>query len=229
MKRPNVQTSQRPNVTAERPCRAQQGTGRFTVYGSRLTKSLRFTVDGLRFCKTVNREPYTDNRQPTTVNRQPITDRHTARSRSKPILTFRRLDVLTFRRGFSLIETIAAIVILAVAVPAMLWTVSDAHRQRVDPVLTSRATWLATEMLEDIIADRHSQTRGWSHVVGANYPTESPVADFTGFSRSVAIAETGPDLQSAGSGYKTVTVTIQWTGSRGQTQSMQIATVLTEY
>ena len=60
------------------------------------------------------------------------------------------------RRGFTLIETIAAIVILAIALPPMLFAIRDAHVQRVNPVLVSQARWLATEKLEDILADRHS-------------------------------------------------------------------------
>lgn len=131
--------------------------------------------------------------------------------------------------GFTLIETIAAIVIVAVAIPAMMWTLAEAQRQRIDPVMTSRATWLATEKLEDVIADRHAPTRGWPHLTEANYPDESSIDDFPGFSRRVRFKETGPDLESAGTGYMIVTVTIEWTGSRGEAHEFDIATVLTEY
>ncbi|MCZ6542471.1 MAG: type II secretion system protein, partial [Planctomycetota bacterium] len=65
--------------------------------------------------------------------------------------------------GFTLLETIAAVVILALAIPPMLWAVREAHIQRVNPMLASKARWLATEKLEDIIADRHSTTRGWAY------------------------------------------------------------------
>jgi len=133
------------------------------------------------------------------------------------------------RRAFTLIETIAAIVILAVAMPAMMWTLSEAQRQRVDPVMSSRATWLAMEKLEDVIADRHAPSRGWSHLTSANYPDESSIDGFPGFSRRVTLRETGPDLESSGSGYMLVTVTVQWTGTRGQAHEMPIATVLTDY
>ncbi len=69
----------------------------------------------------------------------------------------------TRRAGFTLIETIAAIVILAVAVPPMLWAVTESQRQRINPMMVSKARWLAVEKMEDIIADRHSTTaRGLS-------------------------------------------------------------------
>ena len=96
----------------------------------------------------------------------------------------------TQSRGFSLIETIAAIVILSVALPAMLWTVGEAHVQRVNPMLLSTARWLAVEKLEDVIADRHSTTRGYAYLVTGNYPAENPVAGYPAFTRSVSFNET---------------------------------------
>ena len=76
----------------------------------------------------------------------------------------------TTRRGFTLIESIAAVVILAIAVPPMMFAVRDAHVQRVNPMLVSKARWLATEKLEDVIADRHCDSRGFDYLTGGNYP-----------------------------------------------------------
>lgn len=133
------------------------------------------------------------------------------------------------RRGFTLVEGVVAIVILGVAMPPMLYAIRQAHNRRVSVALTSKARWLATEKLEDVIADRHSTTRGYGYVAGANYPAESPVSGYTGFTRSVALAETAADLTSAGTGYKKVTVTVGWTDATGTARSMAIATVLTDY
>lgn len=132
------------------------------------------------------------------------------------------------RRGFTLVETIAAIVILSVAVPGMLWALREAHRKRISPVNISKARWLATEKLEDIIADRHSTTRGYGYVVNSNYPAEVSVTGFTQFGRTVAITETGASLSGAGTGYKTVTVTVLW-NEESSSRSMAISTVLTDY
>ena len=49
------------------------------------------------------------------------------------------------RGGFSLIETVAAIVVLAISMPPMLWSIGEAQSLRVNPILSSRARWLAVE------------------------------------------------------------------------------------
>ncbi len=139
------------------------------------------------------------------------------------------------RQGFTLIETVASIVILVVAVPPMLWTVRTALRDRVNPMLASKARWLASDKIEDIIADRHSASgnRGWDYLVTGNY-TDEDYGDITGYPqyrRTVTFDETEADLSTpnAAGGYMKVTVTIEWTDSAGQAQTLSISTVLTEY
>jgi prepilin-type N-terminal cleavage/methylation domain-containing protein len=133
--------------------------------------------------------------------------------------------------GFTLVETIAAVVILAIAVPPMLWALREAHVQRADPVLASRARWLASEKLEDVIADRHSSTRGWAWLNVTNYPPEArgTIPGYEQFSREVSFSETMADLETPGSGYMNVTVDVRWNDARGVERSLQIATVLTDY
>lgn len=139
------------------------------------------------------------------------------------------------RRGFTVVETVAAVIILAVAIPPMLWAVAESHHQRINPILFSKATWLATEKIEDIIADRHSVSgnRGYDFLYDANaeYDDEA-TGDITGypqFSRQITIAETKADLSSAGGGYKTVTVTVGWTDADGDARTLSVITVITEY
>lgn len=91
------------------------------------------------------------------------------------------------------------------------------------------ARWLVCEKLEDIIADRHSATRGWSYIASGNYPAEATVNGFTPFARTTTIAETGADLATAGTGYRTVTVTVTYRDARDGTKTVAIATVLTDY
>ncbi len=132
-------------------------------------------------------------------------------------------------RGFTLIEAIAATVLLAVAVPPMISAVTASAIARQDPVNISRARWLAAERLEDVIADRHSSSRGYAYVTNANYGAESSVSGFTNFSRSVSIVETGASLSGAGTGYKRVTVTVGWMSPRFGTQTLALSTVVTDY
>lgn len=133
------------------------------------------------------------------------------------------------RRGFTVMESIVALVILAVAVPPMLWAIREQHKDRISPVLSSRARWLASEKLEDIIADRHSTTRGYAYLTASNYPAEGTVPGYPGFARAVEFRETGADLASAGTGYKRATVTVSWSDPSGSTRTLSIATVVTDY
>ncbi len=148
---------------------------------------------------------------------------------------------LTRRTGFTLIETIAAIVILAVAVPPMLWAVTESQRQRINPVMASKARWLAVEKLEDVIADRHSSDvapvpiRGYDWVVaGGDYVVENPgdITGYPGFSRQVWLEETKANLSTTAPpplGYLKVKVTVGWVDAKGNNQTLNIWTVLTEY
>jgi prepilin-type N-terminal cleavage/methylation domain-containing protein len=133
--------------------------------------------------------------------------------------------------GFTLVELIAAIVVISIAIPPMLIALRSAHTNRVDPVLASRARWLATEKLEDIIADRHSTTRGYAYLDETNYPDEDAgdIPAFPGFARRVSLTETAADLVTPGTGYMTAIVTVEWTDARAQNRQATISTVLTEY
>jgi hypothetical protein len=135
----------------------------------------------------------------------------------------------TSSRAFTLIETISVIIILAVAVPPMILALRDAAVRSADPVLASRARWLAAERLEDIIADRHSPSRGYAYVVSGNYPAESTISGFAGFSRSVTITETNATLSNPGTGYKLATVTVTWLSPVFGSESFAVSTVITDY
>lgn len=142
----------------------------------------------------------------------------------------RRLATRTTGRGFTLIEAITAVVVLAIAVPGMFWGIRDAQMRRIDPLQASKARWLAAEKLEDIIADRHSSTRGYTYVVSNNYATENSITGFQGFARSVNVSESGASLVSgSGTGYKTVTVTVSFKDGRNTTRTLALATVITDY
>jgi prepilin-type N-terminal cleavage/methylation domain-containing protein len=132
-------------------------------------------------------------------------------------------------RGFTLMETIIAVVILSLAVPTMFWAIRDSQTKRANPVMVSRARWLATEKIEDVIADRHSTTRGYAYVLTSNYPAEASTTGFAGFTRTTAIAETAADLVSAGTGFKKVTVTVGFTDAAGVARTLSLATVVTDY
>jgi prepilin-type N-terminal cleavage/methylation domain-containing protein len=131
------------------------------------------------------------------------------------------------RRGFTLIEAIVAVLVVSIAAPATLLVIRDALVRRTAPIMASRARWLAAERIEDVIADRHSTTRGWAYVTQANYSSEAAIAGFTGFSRTTSIVERAANLTSAGTGYKVVTITVSWNDAISGARSIELSTVLT--
>lgn len=131
--------------------------------------------------------------------------------------------------AFTIVEAVTAVAVAALMVPPTMWALRQAHLGRVAPVQASRAGWLAAEKLEDVIADRHSTTRGWAFVATPSYPAENPVAGNGAFSRSVTVQEFGADLTGPGTGYKVVTVRVSWTDAGGTPRELAVATVLTDY
>ena len=130
------------------------------------------------------------------------------------------------RAGVTLIECVAAVVLLGVAAPPMLLAVREAERSRADDALMHRARWLAAERLEDILADRHSRSRGFGHLQAANYPSEAAVAGFPALSRSVAFTAANASLTGASSDYLIATVTVGWRDAGGAARSLSISTVV---
>lgn len=131
-------------------------------------------------------------------------------------------------RGFTLVESIVGLVLLAVCVPPLLWALAESRRTAAAPAQSEVAYWLATERLEDLAADRCSPGRGFTYLTPDHYPEEQTVADFPGFSRKVTLTPCGPDLTPPGDGYVLAQVTVRWTGARGSSMSVSATTALAE-
>ncbi|MFT3687208.1 MAG: type II secretion system protein [Phycisphaerales bacterium] len=133
------------------------------------------------------------------------------------------------RCAFSMLEVVATVVLIGIAAPALLVAVRDATTRRASVQQQVIARWLACEKLEDITADRHSTTRGWTYITTANYPAETTITSFPGYSRSVAITETSNDLSTAGTGYRKVTVSVTYPDAHQGSKTVTLATVFTDY
>ena len=147
-------------------------------------------------------------------------------------MTYRRITPrrsAVVQPGFTLVEAVMALIMMALVITPIMMAAQRLSRDQVTPIQVSRARWLATEKLEEVIADRSSTTRGYAYVITGNYPTENPVATDPDFSRSVTITETGVDLQTSGTGYKTITVVISWTDVTGASRSLSMSTVVTSF
>jgi Tfp pilus assembly protein PilV len=116
------------------------------------------------------------------------------------------------RQGATIIELAACIMILAVALPTLLKTFAEASMKSMHPANEAMASFLAIDRMEEIVARRYRGTDGYSAVTTANFPNESPVSGFTGFTRSVTVTTVDSSLATVGSdvGYKKVRVTVTW-------------------
>jgi prepilin-type N-terminal cleavage/methylation domain-containing protein len=116
------------------------------------------------------------------------------------------------QRGFTLIEVIITIVLLAILTSGLMAMFTTYSQSNGDPSVITEATELAQEKLDLIIADKQNPARGFNYVTNANYPGENPVAGFPGFSRNVNVIfvnSGGLNTTVAGpTNYKNVTVII---------------------
>jgi prepilin-type N-terminal cleavage/methylation domain-containing protein len=140
-------------------------------------------------------------------------------------------------KGFTLIEVILVIVILAIAIPSLISAVSFMTQSQVNTIGTTTAADLAQEKMEEIIADKRSPNRGFGYIDNANYLPESaaptPVAGFPNYNRSVNITcVTAADLNTSvacPTDYKRVQVTVQAVGVGPSVPDAVLVTVLTNY
>ncbi len=107
--------------------------------------------------------------------------------------------------GFTLIEVVLVIVIAAVAVLPLSMLFANASIRSGDARNATVAAQLAQAKMEEIVADKNSPLRGITFLVAGNYPAESPVVAFPGYSRSVSFA---PDSTYDGVTFRTVSVTV---------------------
>ena len=115
----------------------------------------------------------------------------------------------------TVLELVAAIVILGIAVTPVLTYFFETCKKSVLPERHTKAYFLAIEKMEEIIADRHSSLRGYSYLDTANYPDESLSG---GYSRSVTFTEvssTDLSTEQSGSGYKKISVTVSYSPPAG--------------
>jgi prepilin-type N-terminal cleavage/methylation domain-containing protein len=93
-------------------------------------------------------------------------------------------------KGFTLIEVILVIVIMAIAIPGLIITVSFMTKAQVNTIGTTTAADLAQEKMEEIMGDRMNPAVGfgYGHIITGNYPAETPMAPpFDRYNRSVTI------------------------------------------
>ncbi len=109
--------------------------------------------------------------------------------------------------GFTLPEVVLILVIAAVAILPLGMLFANTSIRSGEAHHATVMAQLAQTKMEEIAADKSSPARGFSYLVAANYPAESPVTAFPGYSRSVAFA---PDSIYDGVTFRTVNVTVSF-------------------
>ncbi len=97
------------------------------------------------------------------------------------------------RDGASLFELVLVILLVGTGMVPVLAAFRDAAARAPLSELQTRAALLAAERMEEVLRDRAEPSRGWDWIAAANYPAESPVAGFAGFTRAVAVSDTTRD------------------------------------
>lgn len=149
----------------------------------------------------------------------------------------------TLSRAFTLIEVVIAVIVLALAVPPTLNLMDSAAAGRVDAINTTRATMLASSVIETILADISSNnaTLGFEALADDNAYLNTPSTGLTdrlspvlspyldaGFSYSVVIGDlvSSDGSVSAESGenmFRVVTVNVSFISASSASYELPVS------
>jgi type II secretory pathway pseudopilin PulG len=152
------------------------------------------------------------------------------------------------RRGFTLLEAIAVVLVLALAVPTGMRALGDAIAVRRQAAVTARAVSLAGSVLEQVIADVHSGAagRGFAGFADAAVYLSDPATGLyarldwvsqpyedAGLSYTVSIGALGDSAGTATGNaaqdvYRRITVTVVVPDVRGGTMVLPVSTVVSD-
>lgn len=124
-------------------------------------------------------------------------------------------------QGFTLIEVVLIIVVMAIAIPTLMHLLSSNLINSTKSEIITQAVIYAQEKIDEIIADKRSPVRGYNWVVASGrYPSDFPS---NGFTRSVFIDTTA--MVYNGISYALVQVRV----NHNDIPEIEITTWLTEY
>jgi prepilin-type N-terminal cleavage/methylation domain-containing protein len=127
---------------------------------------------------------------------------------------------MTARRGLSLIEVVLAMVILGLAVPPLLLSISAGAQQQQSTMIEQNLVQLASERLWAISTHHADPTRGYVAINTAAYPDETAPRAMTGYTRRTEIREVSPAdyaTSQPASGIKRFRVTVTGPGNHSLT------------
>ena len=153
-----------------------------------------------------------------------------------------------YRRGFTLIEVVTMVLVLAIAVPPTLEILVSSSASRVNVINTARATMLANNVLEGILADVASgdKSLGFEALVDSDAYLNTPTTGFVARMNSATQAFTslGLDYRVVISGlvgsdglvsgeawenvFRTVTVTVSYPSADGDAYELPVSLMVAE-
>lgn len=99
---------------------------------------------------------------------------------------------MKLQRGMSLIEVVLALVIVALAVPPLVFQIAGSAQQQQRLLVQRNLTRLASERLTAILADHANPTRGFVYIENANYPDETEPGGLSGYARRTEVRAVNP-------------------------------------
>ncbi|OVE81590.1 hypothetical protein BVY03_03035 [bacterium K02(2017)] len=131
------------------------------------------------------------------------------------------------QNGFTMLENILAATLLGFALFGGMTVMQNATASSVNGDMTTIATELANEKVEQVIADKIYNN--YEYLDAENYTDEEDVGLYE-MDRSVSITEVNVDdlvTEEEGSGIKVVTVSVTWGLEAYQT--INVSTIVTNY
>ena len=137
--------------------------------------------------------------------------------------------------GFSLIEVIITLVVLAIAAAGVITVFVSGGPGTAEPLILSQASRLVQEKMDIIAADRREPGRGFTYVSRTpvdNYPDELVTLGGHAYARIIRVvcvdaadlnADPGPGCPQS---YKRVTVTVSWNAGA---DSVSVTTLFADY
>jgi len=138
-------------------------------------------------------------------------------------------------KGFTLVEVILAIVILGIAIPALISSVSFMAARQVNTMGTTIAADLALERMEQVIGDKLNPAIGFANInTAGRYTDETPMAaPFNTYNRKVRMICVAPtDLNTSvgcPTDYIQVQVTVSAVGVGPSVPDAVLYTVMTNH
>lgn len=142
----------------------------------------------------------------------------------------------TWSKGFTLIEAVLAIGLVAIGLVGVMIAFQGAARNAILADQTVAATNLARGALEHVITQRDAggYTATLSSITGGSY-NEASIVGLTGYALTVSASEVNPDVDpgtddfldaAPGSGVARVTALVSWNSGRS---SIQLVTLIAQY